>query len=205
MKTNKIYSIFIVLFAILYVASAGISLFHAIDFFSIGNAQWMAIIVASVFEIGQFVVLSSLLLSDNKNTILPWILMIILTTVQVIGNVFAVYKYMLLTGGNYFIYLQQSVLFWIQGIEIGTVQVIIAWILGGLLPILALCMTGMVAQQIKLKNQIQQPGSNDITETKIDNNTDDVQEIKDSPEIKTEESQQKPYIKDLIFKSRNKS
>ena len=93
MKNSKIlYNTFIIGFVILYLATALISYCHAIEFFRIGNDSWMAMTLAAVFELGQMVVLSSLLLSDNKKTLIPWILLVILTAVQVVGNVFSVGK-----------------------------------------------------------------------------------------------------------------
>ena len=77
----------IVTFAILYVATAFVSFYHAITFFHIANAIWLSIILSFVAEIGQASVLFSILLTDNRNKFLPWVIMIILTSLQVIGNV----------------------------------------------------------------------------------------------------------------------
>lgn len=154
MKSKWMYNAFIIGFVILYIATAFISLCHAIEFFTIGNVHWMAITLASVFELGQMIVLSSLLLSDNKKTLVPWILLVVLTSVQVIGNVFSVYKYISLSGSDYYIYLQKSLIdWWLAGVSQDTIMVIISWIIGALLPIIALFMTSMVANNIQLRNE----------------------------------------------------
>lgn len=155
MKRNKtLYNIFIGGFVILYIATALISLCHAIEFFTIGNVKWMAITLASVFELGQMIVLSSLLLSDNKKTLLPWILLTILTSVQVVGNVYSVYKYITLSATEYYVYLQKPLIdWWLSGVSQDTIIVIISWIIGALLPIIALFMTSMVANNIKLMEE----------------------------------------------------
>lgn len=155
MKKNKwLYNIFIGGFILLYLATALISFCHAIEFFTIGNVPWMATTLAAVFELGQMVVLSSLLLSNNKKTIVPWILLVILTAVQVVGNVYSVYKYITLSGTDYYIYLQKSLIdWWLSGVSQETIIVIISWIIGALLPIIALFMTSMVANNIKLRNE----------------------------------------------------
>lgn len=155
MKRNKtLYNIFIGGFVILYIATALISLCHAIEFFTIGNVKWMAITLASVFELGQMIVLSSLLLSDNKKTLLPWILLTILTSVQVVGNVYSVYKYITLSATEYYVYLQKPLIdWWLSGVSQETIIVIISWIIGALLPIIALFMTSMVANNIKLMEE----------------------------------------------------
>jgi hypothetical protein len=153
MNKNILYNTFIIGFLILYIATALISLFHAIEFFQIGNERWMAITLASVFELGQMVVLSSLLLSDNKKALVAWLLLIILTCVQVIGNVYSVFKYISLSGTDYYIYLQKSLIdLWLKGVAQDTIMVIISWIIGALLPVIALFMTSMVANNIQLKN-----------------------------------------------------
>lgn len=154
MKRNKLlYYIFIVGFVILYLATALISYCHAIEFFQIGNVPWMSMTLAAVFELGQMVVLSSLLLSDNKKTIIPWILLTILTAVQVVGNVFSVYKFISINETGDYVYLQRSLIdWWLAGVEQNTIMVIISWIIGALLPIIALFMTSMVANNIQLMN-----------------------------------------------------
>ena len=159
MKRNKtLYNIFIGGFVILYIATALISLCHAIEFFTIGNVKWMAITLATVFELGQMIVLSSLLLSDNKKTLLPWILLTILTSVQVVGNVYSVYKYITLSSTEYYVYLQKPLIdWWLSGVSQEKIVVIISWIIGALLPIIALFMTSMVANNIKLMEETASP------------------------------------------------
>ena len=75
-----------ILFSILYLAVGFVSVYHAINFFAISNENWLAIILAIAFEIGQAAVLFSLLVNKSKKT-MPWILMIVLTLVQVLGQV----------------------------------------------------------------------------------------------------------------------
>lgn len=183
MNKNFLYNMFIWTFGLLYVITAFISFYHAIEFFSIGNVGWMSVLLAAVFEIGQATVLASLLLSDNNKVIMPWILMVVLTTVQVIGNVYSVFKYMSESVVNYYQYLEKPLLFWVDGLSQDTVMVIISYIIGALLPIVALCMTTMVANNIKMKNE-----ANDKTMNidNIENNDDKEKEII-TPIVKNEE------------------
>lgn len=181
---------FIWTFVALYAITAFISFYHAIEFFSIGNVTWMSIMLAAVFEIGQATVLASLLLSDNNKVIMPWVLMFVLTTVQVIGNVYSTFKFMSLSEINYYQYLEKPLLFWVNGISQETVMIIISYIIGALLPIVALCMTTMVANNIKLKNSAQDITSNDsgseINDT-LDDNTDNDTHANDESDIKDNE------------------
>lgn len=198
MNKNILYNLFIWTFILLYSCTALISCIHAVDFFSIGNVSWMSIMLACVFEIGQATVLASLLLSENKNKLMPWALMIILTTVQVIGNVYSCFKFISMSEINYYQYLQKPLLFWINGISEETVMIIISYIIGALLPIVALCMTTMVANNLKLKNN-----TNDLI---VDNNIEieNIKENKNATSIPIKiESPNKEEINSQIDKTTN--
>lgn len=186
MSKNILYNMFIWTFVVLYAITAFISFYHAIEFFSIGNVTWMSIMLAAVFEVGQATVLASLLLSDNNKVIMPWILMFVLTTVQVIGNVYSTFKFISLSEINYYQYLEKPLLFWVNGISQETIMVIISYIIGALLPIVALCMTTMVANNIKLKNNTSDKDDNNIN--KDDEPNDDYIPDHDVIERDAEES-----------------
>lgn len=150
MKQKTLYKVFIWGFLFLYLLVATISFFHAVQFFSIGNNTAMSVTLALAFEIGLALSLAAILLSDeNKKSTLPWILMIVLTLVQVIGNVYSTFKYIALSEEQYYQYLAKPLLFWMEGVTEDTVQIIVSWIIGAILPIIALFMTDMVASNIK--------------------------------------------------------
>ena len=153
MNQKLLYKVFIWGFLFLYLLVAAISFFHAIQFFNVGNNMAMSVVLAFAFEIGLALSLAAVLLSDaNKRATLPWILMIVLTSVQVIGNVFSTFKFMCLSGTEYYQYLAKPLLFWIEGVSEDTVQIVVSWIIGAILPIIALFMTDMVATNIKNLN-----------------------------------------------------
>lgn len=150
MNQKVLYKIFIWGFLVLYLLVAAISFCHAIQFFCIGNQLLMSIMLAFAFELGLALSLAAVLLSDaNKKATLPWVLMITLTVVQIIGNVYSVEKFICESNAVYYQYLSNALLFWIEGISEQTVQVIVSWIMGAILPIIALFMTDMVASNIK--------------------------------------------------------
>ena len=133
----------IILFSLLYIAVGFVSTYHAIAFFAISNSNWLAVILAVAFEVGQATVLFSLLTNKTKK-IMPWILMGVLTLVQVIGNVFSSYQYMMLNSTDQIKYFTDSVLFFLQDPDPKVNQVMISYITGAILPIVSLCMTSMV-------------------------------------------------------------
>ena len=109
MNQKVLSKVFIWGFLFLYLLVAGISFCHAVQFFNIGNVMWMAATLAFAFELGLALSLAAILLSDeNKKNTLPWILMIILTFVQVVGNVYSTFKYISLSDVDYYIYLQKT-------------------------------------------------------------------------------------------------
>lgn len=133
------------LFVVLYLAVGTVSVYHAISFFGIANVVWLAVTLAIAFEVGQAAVLFALL-SDKKQAKkpMPWILMGVLTAVQVIGNIFASYQYMVQNSQNKIQYFVDSVMWFMKDPDPQTNIVICAYIIGAILPIIALCMTGMI-------------------------------------------------------------
>ncbi len=151
--TNKgLYWGLIVTFGLLYVLVAFVSTLHAIDFFRLSNIGGLAILLGIAYEVGQASVLFSILMTKNKEKFLPWVLMFLLTALQVTANVYASFKHMSIDGTNDWTYWYTSILkiFGVTGGSTETYQVIISWISGALLPIVALGMTALVAQNIKL-------------------------------------------------------
>lgn len=159
----------IVLFSLLYIAVGFVSTYHAIAFFAISNQNWLAIILAVAFEIGQAAVLFSLLTTKTKKY-MPWVLMCVLTLVQVLGNVFSSYQYMMLNSTEQIKYFTDSVLFYLQDPDPKVNQVMISYITGAILPIVSLCMTSMVVNAAGLDN-IEKTENTEYVETEIvDNN-----------------------------------
>lgn len=139
----------LVLFSLLYLAVGFVSTYHAIEFFTLSNATWLAVILAIAFEVGQAAVLFSLLTSKDKSKIMPWILMLMLTIVQVLGNVFSSYSWMVQHNPDMIQYFTESVLFFVQNPNPKFNQVMVSYITGAILPIVSLCMTSMVVDVLE--------------------------------------------------------
>lgn len=152
MNNNPLfYKGLIVCFAILYALVAFISFWHCIAFCLVGNPIWISVMMSFAFEVGLAATLFSILTTDNKNNYVAWTLMTFLTGVQVIGNVYSVYKYMVETGTKFYTYINDSMLHWfVEDVPNNEIMSIIAIILGALLPIVALLMTSMVSNNLKL-------------------------------------------------------
>lgn len=155
-----------ILFSILYLAVGFVSIYHAINFFSISNEPWLAIILAIAFEIGQAAVLFSVLVNKEKK-IMPWILMGVLTAVQVLGNVYSSYQYMVVNNQDLIKYFTDSVLFFMQDPNPQVNQVMISYITGAILPIVALCMTSMIVNSSGIEENKQTTIEESPVESKI--------------------------------------
>lgn len=146
-----------VLFSILYLAVGFVSTYHAIEFFSLSNATWLAVILAIAFEVGQAAVLFSLLTSKDKSKIMPWVLMIMLTLVQVLGNIFSAYHYLVVNNPDMIKYFTESILFFVQNPNPKFNQVMVSYITGAILPVVSLCMTSMVVNVMGVDEKPKRP------------------------------------------------
>ena len=160
MKNNILKYGLVSLFGILYAIVGFVSIYHAISFFGLSNTNWLAIMLAVAFEIGQAAVLFYVLITKEKK-VLPWILMIMLTLVQVLGNVYSSYSYMVINNSDLIKYFTDSVLFFLQDPNPKVNQVMISYITGAILPIVSLLMTSMV---VNVLNRDREESSEEVEE-----------------------------------------
>lgn len=154
MNNKKVY---IILFSILYLCTAFISTIHAVSFFALANSLWMGIILAVTFEVGQAAVLFSILTdAKNRKRIMPWCLMGLLTLVQILGNVFSSYKYLMTTQSSTenLKYFKEPIFVW-TNLPDNITTVIVTYLIGAILPIICLSLTAMVTGY--LDNSVQPP------------------------------------------------
>ena len=202
-------NIYIGLFAILYITVALVSLIHSFAFFGLANDNAMSIMLGTTFEIGQAAVLLSILTSKkDRSRIMPWCLMILLTAVQVLGNVYSSYKYLMTHSTGDLRFFKEPIFIWTT-LPDAQATVIITYIVGAILPIVALCMTSMVSNYIedtsnedtednnKLEkhptevpkdyNNIEGPTEEPTKET-IEESKEQIEEVEESVEKPIEES-----------------
>jgi hypothetical protein len=166
-KQKGIYWALIGTFTVLYLLIASVSTLHAISFFQLANIGSLAIILGIAYEIGQSAILFSILMTNNKNRLLAWCMMFLLTTLQITANVYASFKFMDMHTGTDWKFWQRSILFWVEGQSEEMYKVIISWISGALLPIIALGMTALVADNIHLASEGEEK-KEDISPEKIE-------------------------------------
>lgn len=174
-KTKKFTTrnLFLCLFAILYLSVAAVSTFHAFHFFGLANNSVMAAMLAGTFEIGQAAVLFSLLTdSENRKKYIPWTLMCILTLVQVLGNVFSSYEYIITNSMDNLRYFKEPIFIW-TNLPDEQANVIVTYIQGSLLPIVCLLLTSMVTSYL----------SKEKKNTNLNEDIDKEEHIKDEKQI----------------------
>lgn len=197
MKIKKFTTrnLFLCLFAILYLSVAAVSTFHAFHFFGLANNSVMAAMLAGTFEIGQAAVLFSLLTdSDNRKKYMPWVLMCILTLVQVLGNVFSSYEYIITNSMDSLRYFKEPIFIW-TNLPDEQANVIVTYIQGSLLPIVCLLLTSMVTSYLSKEENNNLP--NEQTSDKIEDKNDDKQ-INNQSEKPEELSKENTKIEDSI-------
>lgn len=171
-------TIFIVLFTILYISVALVSTFHAISFFGLANTIWIAILLAITFEIGQAAVLFSILTNaSGKSKFIPWFLMCVLTLVQVLGNVYSSYKYLITNSSDLLKYFKEPIFVWMDMPD-QQCNVILTYIIGAILPIVSLLMTSMVTNYLEKENKSEVSELPPVNDTDNSDNAENNQESK---------------------------
>lgn len=173
-------SIYIILFAVLYLIVAFVSFYHGCSYMALANEPWMAVILSIAFEIGQAAVLFALLTDKKDRTkVMPWILMTMFTLVQILGNVYSSYKYIVLNSLEDLKYFKEPIFIWTT-LPDDQATVIVTFILGAILPIAALMLTGMVTNYLE-----------DDNDKKLEKTEETLQEIETKPEEETIEESPK--------------
>lgn len=180
-------NIYITLFVVLYLAVGIVSLFHSFAFFGLANNTIMSVLLGVCFEIGQVAVLMSLLTSKKEQgRVMPWFLMILLTAVQIIGNIFSSYKYLALHSSEDLRFFKEPIFVW-TSLPDNITTVIITYIVGGILPLIALCMTSMVSNYITEDDDTGVPNTALRAELTKDRDEDQCQDINITENIKQDE------------------
>ena len=188
-------NIYIGLFAILYITVALVSLIHSFAFFGLANDNAMSIMLGTTFEIGQAAVLLSILTSKkDRSRIMPWCLMILLTAVQVLGNVYSSYKYLMTHSTGDLRFFKEPIFIWTT-LPDAQATVIITYIVGAILPIVALCMTSMVSNYIEDTSNEDDDDNNKLEKhpTEVPKDYNDIEEPAEEPTKETiEEPAEEP-------------
>lgn len=188
--------IYIGLFGALYLSVALVSGIHAVAFFSLANAPALGVMLAITFEIGQAAVLFSLLTNPNqRKKIMTWVQLSIFTLVQILGNVYSSYKYIVSNSMENLRFFKEPVFIWTD-LPDQMCNVIITYLVGGILPISALLLTEMLTSYLyKEENKV--PESAKQEEIKKDKKEEPELEHKiENEQVQEQTNQEEEAIKE---------
>lgn len=174
-------------FSFLYVIVAVVSLIHSFSFFGLANTTIMSVLLGIAFEIGQAVVLFSILSTKKEQSkVVPWVLMTVLTIVQVMGNIFASYKYIVTNSVADLQYFKDPIFIW-TNLPDKMTTVIVTYIVGAILPIIALLMTSTLADFINGSDaSLESPDDTiDVQPTVVKSNTDSTTTTNENTNVDT--------------------
>lgn len=182
--------IYIGLFAALYLSVALVSGIHAVAFFSLANAPALGVMLAITFEIGQAAVLFSLLTNPNqRKKIMTWVQLSIFTLVQILGNVYSSYKYIVSNSIENLRFFKEPVFIWTD-LPDQMCNVIITYLVGGILPISALLLTEMLTSYLyKEENKVSEP-------EKQEEIKEDKKEEQENEQVQEQTNQKEETIKE---------
>ena len=144
---NKVTKNFIIwTFVVLYLLVSTISTIHVIDFFRLSNPEWLAVTLAVAFEVGAAASLASIIALKKMNKLIVWVLFVILTLMQAMGNTY--YAYTHLT--NYQSWVE---LFNLVDDELITQKRILSLVSGAVLPVVALGFIKSLVDYLKPNNE----------------------------------------------------
>jgi len=157
-RNNAVKVFTIGTFITLYLLVSIISTIHVIDFFKMSNPQWLAISLAIAFEVGAAASLAAIIALQKMNKTIVWLLFIILTAMQAMGNTY--YAYMHLDAFQGWVEL-----FGLNEEELIYQKRILAIVSGAILPIVALGFIKSLVDYIKPETDLAKV----IEEPQIDN------------------------------------
>jgi hypothetical protein len=176
MKSNFLKYFVIGTFVTLYLVVSIISTIHVVQFFDLTNPKWLSVSLAVAFEIGAAASLASLIALDKMNKVLVWMLFIVLTCMQAMGNTY--YAYI-----NIQDFTQWSELFGLSEEDLIYQKRILSIISGAILPLVALGFIKSLVDYIKPEETVTEDHeSEDVKDVEPDSIQDELEEIPDVTE-----------------------
>lgn len=175
----------------LYVIVSLISTLHVIEFFEMSNPKWLAISLAIAFEVGAAASLASIIVLDKTSKTLVWILFILLTVMQMQGNMFYAYT-------NLENFQDWIDLFGLQEEELITQKRILSIVSGAILPIIALGFIKSLVDYLKPNSSIIESNEITIAEQNTDSNLNTINSDQPSKIVNDEQPNELPQTDESI-------
>ncbi len=193
----------------LYVIVSLISTLHVIEFFEMSNPRWLAVSLAIAFEIGAAASLASIIVLKKTSKTLVWALFILLTAIQIQGNMFYAYT-------NLENFQDWIDLFGLQEEELIVQKRILSFVSGAILPIIALGFIKSLVDYLKPDSlnkesneiTIAEQAANNTESSTLEEATSKIDEIEQTSEVPTanikDNSEDKKEFMDAVKELTNK-
>ncbi len=188
MKNKLVHWFVIGIFTLLYLFTSVISTIHVVDFFQLSNYLGMAICLAVAFEMGAAASLASIIVLDKMNKGIVWMLFILLTLFQMMGNVYYAYVHL----ENFTGWIE---LFGLQDYDIIMQKRVLAILSGAILPIVALGFIKALVDYIRPTDEKKPSKNNEFDDIFNEYKPEENEEtfVEDGVETEVEETQEVPY------------
>jgi len=142
----------LLIFALIPTILATVSAFHLESMVRLGNHIWLSIPVAVAYELANLIIILLIVNSKNVNKFYVFIAFIIIIFMQILGNVYASYTYILENNpeNTFFDILN----FFPIDVDRKMSNFILSNIIGTFLPIISLLLTKVVSDIIDKENAI---------------------------------------------------
>jgi hypothetical protein len=165
-KSKTVNRFIIGTFVSLYLLVSIISTIHVVDFFRLSNPEWLAISLAVGFELGAAASLAALITLDKMNKTIVWGLFILITAMQMQGNMYYAYT-------NIKEYQGWVELFNLVEWEPISQKRLLAGVSGAILPIVALGFIKSLVDYIKPEDETVPTRVEDLEVVHIEVNVED--------------------------------
>jgi len=153
-KSTK--GIIILIFLIVPFISSVVSMIHVVRFLGLGNTDAISIVLAITYEIANLTILMAVVLMKKLRAVFVWLCFTVLLIVQIIGNVYYSYDYILQNITADPKYLDTFISFIQQMIELEDrrfVVFILSCFLGLPIPMVSLLLVKSVVDYLELEGQ----------------------------------------------------
>lgn len=202
-KTKLLRNLIIGTFITVPIFSSAISTVHLIELFSLGNTNWISILLALTFEIGSIASFLVLTILDKIKKSMVWFIFSVLSFMQIIGNIYYSFDYInnhLKLNPQYLDSFTELFSLFL-GNDISTIKVFLACLIAVPIPLISLSFLKSLIDYVKDDEKIEpEQGINELETKNDDNKLIETTEtpILESPIDNTEKDIDNPVVETSI-------
>lgn len=169
-------------FVSLALIVSAVSTIHSINFFLLTNSWYMAMTLATAFEIGQLASLAAIVNSDKINPKISWALFIFLTVYQIMNNIYNSFEHLTINPDAYKMWTD---LFALSLTDASLQKRILAIISGGFLPLLSIGFSKALVNYLKFLEKSKDFNSIKVEKVEVEpiEKVEQVEQILEQPQL----------------------